>query len=95
MKIVNNDKENLNMFPTPWGISIKFSEKLSLMMVLKVTKIKGFTHLLENAVLEQQQRRGWGGGDRTEYLTPRHLTVKFNLLRWSIVSVTWLTNEKC
>ena len=54
---------------------------MSLMMVLKVTKIKGFTHLLENAVLEQQQRRGWGGGDRTEYLTPRHLTVKFNLLR--------------
>ena len=82
MKIVNTDKENLNMFPTPWGISIKFSEKMSLMMVLKVTKIKGFTHLLENAVLEQQQRRGWGRGDQTEYLTPRHLKVKFNLWRW-------------
>ena len=30
------------------------------MMVLKVTKIKGFTPLLENAVLEQQKRRGVG-----------------------------------
>ena len=41
MKIVNTDEENLNMLPTPGGISIKFSEKMCLMMVLKVTKIKG------------------------------------------------------
>ena len=60
MKIVNADAENLNMFPTPWGISIKFSEKMCLMMVLKVAKIKGFAPLLENAVLEQQQRTGVG-----------------------------------
>ena len=70
MKIVNTDEENLNMLPTPGGISIKFSEKMCLMMVLKVTKIKGFTPLLENAE--------GGGGDQTEYLTPRHLKVKFN-----------------
>ena len=60
MKIVNADEENLNMFPTPWGISIKFSEKMCLMMVLKVAKIKRFAPLLENAVLEQQQRTGVG-----------------------------------
>ena len=60
MKIVNTDEENLNMLPTPGGTSIKFSEKMCLMMVLKVTKIKGFTPLLENAVLEQQKRRGVG-----------------------------------
>ena len=60
MKIVNTDEENLNMLPTPGGISIKFSEKMCLMMVLKVAKIKGFAPLLENAVLEQQQRTGVG-----------------------------------
>ena len=42
MKIVNTDGENLHIFWTTWGISMKFSGKLWLMIILKAKKIKGF-----------------------------------------------------
>ena len=38
MKIVNTDGENLYIFWTAWGISMKFSGKMWLSIILKVTK---------------------------------------------------------
>ena len=38
MKIANIDRENLNISWTTWGISIKFSGKMWLIILLKVTK---------------------------------------------------------
>ena len=37
-KIVNIEEENLHIFWTSWGISIKFSGKMWIMTILKVTK---------------------------------------------------------
>ena len=48
MKIVNIEGENLHIFWTTWGISIKLSGKMWLMIMLKVTKNKGFTLSLED-----------------------------------------------
>ena len=48
MKIVNIDEENLH-------ISMKFSRKMPLKIILKVTKIKGFTVSLEDTFLEKPQ----------------------------------------
>ena len=42
MKIVDIDGENLHIFWTTWGISMKLSGKMWLMMILKVTKTTGF-----------------------------------------------------
>ena len=55
IKIVNTGEENLYIFRTTWGILMKFSGKISLMIILKVTKSQGFNPSLENAVLEKQQ----------------------------------------
>ena len=60
MKIVNTDEENLNMLPTPGGISIKFSEKMCLMMVLKVTKIKGLPLCQKMQFWNNNSGGGWG-----------------------------------
>ena len=45
MKIFNIEGENLRIFYRNWGISMKFSGKIWLMVTLKVTKKPGF-HLL-------------------------------------------------
>ena len=42
MKIVNIDEEHLHTFQMTCEISIEFSEKMCLMIVLKVTKNQGF-----------------------------------------------------
>ena len=38
MKVVKNDGENCHIFWMAWGISMKFSGIMSLMIILKVTK---------------------------------------------------------
>ena len=38
MKIVNAEKKHLHIFPTTWEISMKFSGKICLMIISKVTK---------------------------------------------------------
>ena len=38
MKIVNIEEENLHIFWTRWGISMKFPGKMSLTIILKVPK---------------------------------------------------------
>ena len=47
-KIVNIQEENLHILCTSWKISMKFSGKMWLMIVLKVTKKQGFTLSLKN-----------------------------------------------
>ena len=48
MKIANIDRESLHIFWTIWRISMKFSEKMWLMIVLKVTQNQGLTLSLED-----------------------------------------------
>ena len=61
MKIVNIDGENLLIFWTKWGISMKTSGKMWLMIILKVIQNQAFTLSLEDAFLQKPQK-GWGGG---------------------------------
>ena len=53
MKIGNIDRENLHMFWTTREISMKFSEKKWLMIMLKVTKNQGLTFSFEDTFLEK------------------------------------------
>ena len=55
MKIVNIDKENINIFQAPWKVSKKFSGRMCLMII---TKNQGLTPSLENAVFEKPQGEG-------------------------------------
>ena len=57
MKIVNIDRENLHIFWTTSGVSMKFSVKMWLMIILKVTKKQGFTFSLKDTFLEKLQRK--------------------------------------
>ena len=64
LKITNIDRVNLDIFWTTWGISIKYSGKIWLMIILEVTKIQGFTLSLDDAFLERPQLavlglKGW------------------------------------
>ena len=61
MKIVNIDGENLHVLWTTRIISIKFSGKMWLMIILKVGKNHGFTLSLEDTFLEKpQEGSNWG-----------------------------------
>ena len=60
MKIADIDSEFLHNVWTAWGISIKFSGKMWLMIILKVTKKQGFTLPLEDTFFEVSQ--GEDGG---------------------------------
>ena len=55
MKIVNIDRESLHVFWTTWGISMRFSGKIWLMIILKVTKKQDFTLSLEDIFFEKPQ----------------------------------------
>ena len=48
MKIANIDREFLHIFWTTWGNSIKFSGKMCLKIILKVTKNQGLILSLED-----------------------------------------------
>ena len=58
MKLVNNDKENLHLFQSTWGISIKIFRKNVSYDNIKSHKKQGFTPSLENTVLKKPH--GWG-----------------------------------
>ena len=66
MKIANIDREILHNFWTTWGISMKFSEKMCLMIILKVTKNQSFALCLEDTIFKKPQagvkvpRNFWG-----------------------------------
>ena len=55
MKIANIDREILHNFWTTWGISMKFSGKMCLMIILKVTKKQGFIIIIEDTFFEKPQ----------------------------------------
>ena len=57
MKIGNMDRESFYIFWTSWEISMRFSEKMWLMITLKVTN-QGLTLSLEDTFLKKAQ----GGG---------------------------------
>ena len=60
MKLANIDRDILHDFWTTWGISMKFSGKMWLRIILKVTKNQGFTLSLEDTFLKNPQ--GGRGG---------------------------------
>ena len=70
MKIVNIEEENLHIFWTSWGISMKFPEKMSLMIILKVRKSQYSILFLRNTFLEKQKVGEWGGGRGVVKYTP-------------------------
>ena len=55
MKVANINREILHIFWTTWGILMKFSGKMWLMIILKVTKNHGFTLSLEDKFFEKPQ----------------------------------------
>ena len=61
IKLANIDRESLHIFWTIWGISMKFSGKMWLIIILKITKNQGFTLSLEDAFFIKSQERmgGW------------------------------------
>ena len=58
MKIANIDREFFHIFWTTWGNSMKFSGKMYLKIILKVTKTQGFTLSLEDTFFEKPQGVG-------------------------------------
>ena len=56
MKIANIDREIVHNFWTTWENSMKFSEKMWRMIILKVTKNQDFTLSLEDTFFEIPQR---------------------------------------
>ena len=55
MSIANVDREILLIFWTTWEISMKFSEKMWLRIILKVAKNQGFALSLEDTFFEKSQ----------------------------------------
>ena len=71
MKIVNIDGENLHI---SWGISMKFSEKMRLLIILKVKENQDFTLSLEDTFsVKPQGGRPWGWGARELTSIPNSL----------------------
>ena len=62
IKLANIDRESLHIFWTIWGISMKFSGKMWLIIILKVTKNQHSTLSLEDKFFEKPQ------GDQIEPL---------------------------
>ena len=60
MEIANIDKEILHDFWTTWGISMKFSGKMWLLIKLKVTKNQGPTLSLQDTFFEKPTKGGQG-----------------------------------
>ena len=65
MKIANIDREIIYIFWTTWGISTKFSGKVWLTIILKLTN-KGFTLSLEDIFFENPKE------GRSKWPSPTH-----------------------
>ena len=72
MKIANIDRESFHIVWTTLGISMKFSEKMCLMIMLKVTKNQDFTFSLEIHFWNNHRRRGVMG-----QIDPRSTLFRF------------------
>ena len=72
---------------------MKFSEKMCLLIILKVTKIQGFTLSLENTSFEKPQE----GGDKIDPPPPppSPFRVKDNILAADLVEMESLSSFNC
>ena len=77
MKIVNIEGENLHVFWTIWGMSMKYSGKTWLMIILKVTKKQSLTLFLSRKHTFWKNHRVW------PKLTPSLFKVK-KIIIWSM-----------
>ena len=57
-KLASIDREFLHIFWTTLGNSMKFSGKMCVKIILKVTKNEGFTLSLEDTFFEKPQGKG-------------------------------------
>ena len=105
-KIINIEEENLHILRTNLGISIKFSGKVWLRIILNLTKSHGFTFSIENTFLEKHKSEGsnWPlpplqplrvkniGKAKTQELMWAFPCqfVKVNCQWWKELSFTWL-----
>ena len=55
-KIANIDRKSLHIFGATWRISMTFSGKIWLMIILKVTKNQDFTLFLEDTFSEKSKK---------------------------------------
>ena len=67
-KLANIDRKFLYIFWTSWGNSMKYSGKVWIKIILKVTKKQSFTLSLEDTFLEKPQ--GEGGSNRVKCVWP-------------------------
>ena len=70
VKTINIEGEHLHIFRMTWGISIKFSVKMWLMIIMKVTKNQGCT-LSKKHIGFWKNHRG-GGGAPVKWQLPLH-----------------------
>ena len=80
-KLANIVREIPHIFWMTWVISMKFSGKMWLMIILKVTKNQGFTLSLEDTLFKKPQ----GGGSNWPH--PVVLALKITL--FSFISIYW------
>ena len=72
MKIANIEREILHIFWTTWGISLKISGKMWLMIILKVTKKTEFHPFFSRYIFRKITE---GGGGQIEPPPPSRLRV--------------------
>ena len=76
MKIANIDREILHIFWTTWGIPMKFSGKMWLMIIIEVTKNQGFNLSLKDTFFKKPQ------GDQID--PPSQFRVNLTLILQSL-----------
>ena len=79
MKIVNIDREIFHNFWTTSGILMKFSGKMCLMIILKVTENQDFTLSLEDTFFEKPLEEEGGGGSNWPPLSRFRVKIKLML----------------
>ena len=80
LKLANIDREFLHIFWMTWGNSMKFSGKMSLKIILKVTENHIFTLSLEDAIFEKLQAGSNWLPPPTHPSSPAVLGLKFSSL---------------
>ena len=97
MKIANINREIPHIFWMTWGMLMKFSGKICLMIILKVTENHGFPLSLEDKFLLEKPQgrggRGWGmggGGGGWSWLPPAVLGL-IPFLKQSTIFSDWLS----
>ena len=79
---VNTERENLHNFWTAWGISMKFSGKIRLMIILKVEKETGLHPLYTKFIFRETT---WGGiqTDTTSHFSVKLVSTFIRFQVWS------------